>query len=285
MPDLAERGGVRIEWATSATQIVDRGARLLGAPLAGGLIAVIGPTAVLWIDAATFAVSAALVALAVPHSRPASAVASTAGYVADFLSGLRFIRGDRLIFALLLVLAVTNFLDAVWASVVAPVFAREVYGTAVALGLLFGASGGGAVVGALAYAAVGYRLPRRMVFIAGFVIAGSTTLFFSLFPPLPVAIAIQAIGGLAAGPLNPILGAVEYERIPADMRGRVFGAMTAAAYVAMPLGALIAGPLLVGLGLRLTLLTVGGCYLIATLSMLLNPVLREMEAQRAPFRA
>ena len=87
---------------------------------------------------------------------------------------------------------------------------------------------------------------------------------------LRVAIAIQAIGGLAAGPLNPILGALEYERIPADMRGRVFGALTAAAYIAMPLGALVAGPLLAGLGLRGTLLTAGGCYLTATLSMLLT---------------
>jgi hypothetical protein len=41
----------------------------------------------------------------------------------------------------------------------------------------------------------------------------------------------------------------------------------------------------VGLGLRGTLLTVGGCYLIATLSMLLNPVLRQMDAARVPLRA
>jgi len=146
VPDLAERGGVRIEWATSATQIVDRGARLLGAPLAGGLIALVGATAVLWVDAATFAISATLVALAVPYRRMRAAEDS-AGYVTELSAGLRFIRGDQLIFALLLVLAVTNFLDAAWASVVAPVFAREVYGSAVALGLLFGASGGGAVVG------------------------------------------------------------------------------------------------------------------------------------------
>jgi len=68
------------------------------------------------------------------------------------------------------------------------------------------------------------------------------------------------------------------------MRGRVFGALTAAAFIAIPLGALVAGPLLVGVGLRGTLLTVGGCYLIATLSMLITPSLREMDAARASPR-
>ena len=284
VPELAERGGVRIEWATSATQIVERGSRLLGAPLAGGLIAVVGPTTVLWVDAATFAVSALMVGLAIPGNLAAKDDEPSAGYVADFKTGLAFIRGDRLIFAILLFLVVTNFLDTAWATVAAPVLARDVYGSAVALGLLFGASGGGAVVGALLYGAVGYRFPRRTVFIAGFVIAGTAPLFLAAFPPLPVAVAIQAVAGLAAGPLNPILGAVEYERIPAGMRGRVFGAMTAAAWGAMPLGALVAGPLVTGLGLRGTLLAVGACYLVATLSMLLSPVLREMDATRAGER-
>ncbi len=38
------------------------------------------------------------------------------------------------------------------------------------------------------------------------------------------------------------------------------------------------------LSLRGTLLAVGGGYLTATLIMLLNPVLREMDAARAPLR-
>ena len=152
-PDLAAHGNVRIEQATSALQIVDRGSSLLGAPLAGVLIVLLGPATVLWIDAATFAISAVLVALVVPSHIAAKPAEPSAGYVADLRAGLRFIRHDRVILALLLVLLVTNFLDAVWSMVVAPVFAQEVYGSAVALGLLFGASGGGAVVGALAYGA------------------------------------------------------------------------------------------------------------------------------------
>ena len=46
---------------------------------------------------------------------------------------------------------------------------------------------------------------------------------------------------MGAGPLNPIIGAVEFERIPQNMRGRVFGAVTAGAWIAMPLGMLLGG--------------------------------------------
>ncbi|HEX5500035.1 MAG TPA: MFS transporter, partial [Thermomicrobiales bacterium] len=66
VPDLAERGGVPLERAAAATQVVDRATGLVGAPLAGVLIAAFGAGAALTIDAATFAASAGLVALAVP---------------------------------------------------------------------------------------------------------------------------------------------------------------------------------------------------------------------------
>ena len=55
-------------------------------------------------------------------------------------------------------------------------------------------------------------------------------LVLATLPSLPVTLAALAVGGFAAGPLNPVLGAVEYERIPARLRGRVFGAITAGAW-------------------------------------------------------
>lgn len=43
------------------------------------------------------------------------------------------------------------------------------------------------------------------------------------------------------GLLIAVNGGGEFERIPADMRGRVFGAITAGAWLAMPLGILLGG--------------------------------------------
>lgn len=282
VPDLAARGGIAIERATASEQAVERGSLLVGAPLAGALIAVLGPTAVLWLNAASFAVSALLVAVALPGSAiPAPEPRERSrGYRAELAEGLRFIRDDTLMRALLAVLVVTNFLDAVWGSVLAPVFALEVYGSPLALGLMAAAGGGGAVAGALAYAAVGPRWPRLPPFLAGFAVAGSRTIFLATLPGLPVAVAIVAVGGFGAGPLNPILGAVWYERIPAYLRGRVLGAGTAVSYAAIPLGALAGGPLLGAVGLRGALLAVGGVYLATILAALAIPAIRDLDAKR-----
>jgi MFS family permease len=284
VPDLAERGGLGLERVTAAVQIVSRSTRLVGAPLAGVLIAAFGAGAALTIDAATFAVSAGLVAVAVP-AIGTTAESGRAGYLAEMREGLRFIQADRLVRALLLVLVVTNVLDAMWSAVVGPVFAERVYGSAVALGLIFGVSGGGAVAGALVYGAVGHRWPRRPLFIGGFVVAATRFALLALLPILPVTLAIQAITGAGAGPLNPMLDTMMYERIPAQLRGRVIGAAVAIAFIGMPLGALIAGPLIGWAGLRGALLLMGGAYLAATLSMVATPAIRRMERPPSPEAA
>lgn len=54
--------------------------------------------------------------------------------------------------------------------------------------------------------------------------------------------------------------------------------MTAAgAYSAMPPGVLVAGYLLDGVGLSPTLLLVAVCYVTTTLTLLVNPAIRDMD--------
>jgi MFS family permease len=81
---------------------------------------------------------------------------------------------------------------------------------------------------------------------------------------------------LGAGPLNPIIGAVEFERIPENMRGRVFGAITAGAWIAMPLGMLFGGVFTEKLGVFSMLVFLGATYLVVTLSMAFIPAMKEM---------
>src|SRR5919205_4021430 len=58
VPDLAGRAQMGIERANSVFQGIQFAALLVGPPLAGVLIALFTPSNVLWIDAATFVVSA-----------------------------------------------------------------------------------------------------------------------------------------------------------------------------------------------------------------------------------
>jgi len=277
LPDLARLARLRMERVTATTQVVERSSRLIGAPLAGLLIAVLGATNVLWLNAASFAVSAGLVATLVPALPTPGTGESPGSYLLEMQIGLRFIRQDTLIRALVLTLTITNLLDAAKSSVIYPVLADELFDSAVALGLIFGISGGGAVIGALLYGAIGHRFPRRPVFVTSFIFLSLPSLLLIALPPLPVVLLILGLSGIAAGPLNPILATVRFERVPAAMRGRVFGMITAGAYAGMPLGVLIAGLMLESVGLRTTLLTVGICYVLTTASLIVNPAIREMD--------
>ncbi len=66
LPELAEQAGMPIERATSLIHVIERGARLVGAPLAGFLIGIIGTANVLWLDAASFILSAAIIGMIIP---------------------------------------------------------------------------------------------------------------------------------------------------------------------------------------------------------------------------
>lgn len=278
LPELAEMAQMPIERATSLIHIMERGARLVGAPLAGLLIALVGTENVLWLDAASFFISAGIVALTIhisPSFQPEEQQAR-GSYFSELRDGLRFIFQDKLMLAIVIMIMVTNFMDAVFSGVVQPVYVKQVYGQALDLGLLIAANGGGAVLGALIFSAVGPRLSRHKVFVFSFVLTSLRFFLYAMYPPLTVTLVFVVLFSIGAGPLNPILGAVEYERIPKNMRGRVGGAVSAGAWSAMPLGMLIGGVFTEQFGVHPMLIGLGVVYLITTLSMAFIPAMKEM---------
>jgi len=279
VPDLAEQAGIPIERAASLTHIIERSSRLAGAPLAGVLISTIGTANVLWVDAVSFFFSAALVATVIrSNAIPSGTVKKE--YSEDLAEGLRFLFREKLMLAIMIMVMVTNFMDAAFAGVILPVYVKEVYGSPLGLGFLFGASGAGAVVGALVYSAIGHRLPRHATFVSMFVLTSLRFWVFILYPPLSTVILVTFLTSIGAGPLNPIISAVEYERIPAKLRGRVLGAIQAGAWAAMPMGMLLGGILTDQFGLQSNLIGLGCLYLITTLAMAVVPVMRGMNVPK-----
>jgi MFS family permease len=282
LPEAAEQAGWSFERATGMTAVVERGSRLAGAPMAGLLIAATDPTTVLWIDAGTFLVSALLVAAGVPRPRRARTLEG-ASYLQELREGYRFLRRDRTLGVLVLVVSVTNAFDAV-AMVALPVLAHRVYGSAASLGLMIAAAGAGSVIGALAFASVGDRRSRRGLFTWGFIVVTISFPVAALYPPLWVLLVAKAISGLASGPINPVIDTVFLERVPAGVRGRVFGVVHAAAWIAIPLGVLVAGSIIDLLGLRATLLASGAAYLAVTVAARFSPALHGLDRPRPAER-
>lgn len=273
VPEAAALAGVPLERAMGWWGAANRGAALLGGPVAGLLVAALGALSALAIDAATFGLSALVVLVGVPRGlRPAhqeiehGAAQDGEGYWSALRAGFVVIWRAPLLRALVLMVMVTNALDIGRSNVLLPVYAERILGGAQALGLIVGAMGLGAFVGALVFSVIGPRLPRRATFACGFLLAGGPSmLVYATQPGLVWCLTATALAGLAAGALNPIIGTVLLEEIPSAMRARVSGALDAGAWAAMPIGALVAGTLAEHVGLLPSLVAFGLTYLLVTL--------------------
>lgn len=278
-------GTTAIERATSLYDGVSRGARMLGAPVAGALIALTSPADVLLVDAASFVTSGLLLRAFVTSGHGSHD--ATEGYLAQLRGGVRALREDRLLTGVVLMVLVTNMLDAGGAAVLTPVYAREVLHSSVGLGLVYACFGIGALVGTVLYGTYGPGLPRWPVFTATFLFIGGPRFFFLAgHPPVELLLAGQVVFGLACGCINPLMSVVEYERIPEHLRSRVFGVMGAGAIAGMPVGALLAGGAVSRLGLDGAIVAFGAVYLAATLSPLVwARTWRQMDEPRVTMAA
>jgi MFS family permease len=270
IPDIAESAGVPLERVTGLESTTERLAGLIAFAVAGGLIALIGETNALLVDAASFAICAVLISVWGPrrHAAVAAEDAEAEGSYGQRLhEGWRFLSRDRLMMPLVLMISVTNLLDAAFAVVLLPVWIRDHgYGPA-QTGLILTAFAITATAFALAAAAIGDRIPRRLAFILGFLVAGAPRfLVLALDVPLWMVLAVFAISGMGAGFVNPVLGALFIERIPRAMLGRVSSLAESLGWAGIPLGGILAGAAIAGIGLSPALLVTGAAYFVATVT-------------------
>lgn len=278
IPELAALARTRLERANAAFEAVQSVSLLLGPPLAGVLIAWLGASNVLWLDAASFAVSAGAVAVAIPAVAAGARRAARGRYFAELARGLRFLRQDRVLFPLAIGLAIGNFLSNAFVAVALPVWVKDVYGRPTVLGLLVAVFGAGALAGALGYGAVGHRLSRRALWIAPEMFAAVMYAVFALAPALFIIAAVLVVVGVFSGPTNPLLVTIRHERTPVELRGRVFATFSAISQVAAPLGVVIAGYAIQGFGLRPVLVALAAAAAVVSVGMLFVPAFRELQA-------
>ncbi|GAA1605350.1 macrolide resistance MFS transporter Mrx(A) [Kribbella hippodromi] len=272
IPDIARAAKVPLERVTGLESTTERLAGFFAYALAGGLIALVGSVNALWIDAASFGICAVLIARWLPKQERVEAPEQEdeQGYGRRLLEGWRFLRTDKLMLPLVLMIAVTNLLDAAVGAVLLPVWIKDHgYGPG-HTSLILTCFGATATAFALLAAAIGERIPRKLVFTIAFLIAGAPR-FVAMATDAPVwtLMAVYALGGVGAGFINPVLGALFIERIPRHLLGRVNSLADAVCWTGVPLGGVIAGVAIAGIGMAPALLAGGAIYLIATMSPVL----------------
>ncbi|MEU9731412.1 MFS transporter [Streptomyces sp. NPDC048002] len=288
VPEAAERGRVPLERATGLSGVTERLASTVGLAAGGSLVALLGPLTGLAVNAACFALGSVIIRIVLPRGTgcPVQEASSLAGAAAPrywqrFGEGLAFLRGEPLLLVLIVMVAVTNLLDAAITSVLIPVWARESGQGAGAIGLMGSVMGAAAVGGSLIATAVAHRLRRRVVLLAGFLLAGAPRFLILAFDaPLGVVLAVFAVSGFGAGFLNPVLGAVLVERVPRRLLGRVNALGDSLAWAGIPLGGLMAGAAVTAVGLVPVLLVCGTAYFLTTNLAALRPEWREMDRTR-----
>ncbi|MER6298520.1 MFS transporter [Kitasatospora sp. NPDC001539] len=291
VPEAADRARVPLERATGLSGVTERLASTVGPAVGGGLVALVGPLAGLAVNAGTFALGSLLVALALPQGMGRPAVPAGAaspeeshqggGYWQQFREGFGFLRTEPLLLTVIVMVGITNLLDAGFSTVLVPVWAKESGNGPAVIGLIGSVQGVTAVAGSLIAAALAHRLPRRTVFFVGFLVAGAPRfLVLALGAPMWAVVTVFAVGGFGSGFLNPILGAVLFERVPRHLLGRVHALGDSLAWAGIPLGGIVAGGAVTLVGLIPSLLTAGILYFATTTLTGLRPEWRDMDRLR-----
>jgi MFS family permease len=280
LPELAEQAGIRLERVNAGFESVQHLALLLGPPLAGLLIAFLGATTVLWIDAATFAVSACAVWLFIPELQTRTEPTERPRYRTQLMEGLRFLWHDSLLRDMAITLAHFNGLEAPIFAVVLPVFAATVLDSATGLGLIVSAFAIGALAGVTVYGAVGHRLSRRTIWFVGYLLSPAFYWVLAIQPAFPIMLAVFVLMGFVTGPINPLMVTIRHERIPPPMRGRVFSTYSAISQLVSPLGIVLGGFAIAAVGFRPTVVALAIAVQLLAIAMFFIPSLMKMDEQR-----
>ncbi len=240
IPSLVGRGDLvaangRIMATNSAGQI-------LGPILAGVLVTIMSPADLLFFDAASFAVSAASLAV-IRRSfnaadRPGPAKVGVAGLLRDVRAGLQYVWSQPVLRGISIMMALINFVSTTEISQLV-LFAKRVLGaTDSEVALLYAAGAAGVVIVSMSAAAIRRRLSFAVTALGALVIAGLSVTAMALIGSYPAALVLWAAASGFGLLLNINTSALRQAIVPDEMYGRVISIAQVLAWSAIPLGAL-----------------------------------------------
>jgi MFS family permease len=243
-------------------------ARLIGPSIAGVVIAAVGEGYCFLIDGLSYI--AVIISLLAMHVVTRELPARKGAILADIKEGWEYATHSVAIRSILLLLALISLVGMPY-TVLMPIFAGQVlHGGPHTLGFLMGASGIGALVGALSLAA------RRTVLGLGKVIAASAAIFgvgligFGLSRQLWLSLILMLFTGGAMMQQMAASNTVLQTIVEDDKRGRVMSLYSMSFMGMAPFGSLFAGWLANRVGAPRTVLMSGVLCLVGSAWFLLS---------------
>lgn len=225
--------------------------RLVGPVLGGALFALSGITSVVFVDSASFLVSAIMIMLIVlprvetePEKTtptgalgPATSAAVTVEAVwREWLEGLSLVRKDRLITAIFAAMGVAMVGEGLIEVLLVPFVKDVMHGNAEVLGWILTAQAIGGIAGSFLLSSVSKKIsPRQLVGWSGIAL-GVILLIILNFPSLALVLALLALAGLPVIGFYVNLYTLLQINVADKYRGRIFGAYTTIQALAMLVG-------------------------------------------------
>jgi hypothetical protein len=277
IPDLVPRH--LLVQANSLSQFVRQAAFAFVGPALGGIVVhSVGVGAAFLVDAASYGVAIAMLALLKPQPAKARTDGERTSMRRDIAEGLRFVRRNVWLWGTLSWAFVALFL--VWGpfQVLLPYLVRnELGGSAGDLGLVFACGGLGAILISLL---VGQRgLPRRhMTFMYGVWMIACLQIAAYAFANLPWQAMLISFAGEACWAAGLIVWVTLMQRmVPPELLGRVKSVDWLISTGLVPLSFAVTGPLAAWLGAENVLLGAGLTASVLTGAFYFLPGMRDTE--------
>ncbi|MFB9234136.1 MFS transporter [Plantactinospora siamensis] len=252
----------QLEPANAALGLGTNGLDVAGPLLAAALLPVLGLRGILWLDVASFGLSAVLLSR-LPRLGRVGSVGPAPGIWAEAREGLRYVADNRMVRAVAVgfwaVVLCTGIDDVVLVFLVRD----ELRGGDVAVSVLYAAVGLGLLVGFLLLAVGGRARPALVLVVLGFAVSAGGNLLTGLAWAVPVAFACQAVRGLGIAMIDTGLPAAVARAVPEHLRGRVFAVTYGGVSLAVALSYVVGGAALGAVSPRLVLVVAGGLGLVA----------------------
>jgi MFS family permease len=264
--------GELLAQANSMDQFVRTAAGLVGPAIAGVVIAVAGTGWAFAIDAGTFVVSTAT-ALALT-SRPFAPAEAHRSMLRDVREGWSFVRAHTWLWATFLAAGLMNVASASRNVLLPFVIKNDLHASASALGFVYSAASGGALISAYIYGQRG--MPRRPIVVAylGWGLSLLMIAGYGLGTNVAELVAFGFVGGLGISFGQAIWGTMMHSLVPRALLGRVTSIDWLTSLSLMPIASAGAGLIAASVGARATLVGAGLVSGIGTVLFLLIPGLR-----------
>jgi MFS family permease len=230
----------QIQDAKAASAAMQTSAEFLGPAIATGLVLGLGAGWAFAVDAATFFVSAALLARVRPRAR--GDVVERTHWMAELRAGWDEVRSRAWVWVTITVFSLALLLSFGPWTTLGPTVAEENYGSTGIYGLLTAAIGGGTLAGAL----LGMRVVPEHPLRIGMLCAlpwPAVTIAFALGAPLAVVVALFVTAGVGVAFFQVLWETALAQRVPPHMLSRVTAYDWMGSLALLPLGFLLAGPL------------------------------------------